>query len=156
MNEEMLEIFNICDNMFENATIDFEELKQKKIDAFFFEDHANIRLINSFLFGFSKLQDKIGAKLFRKVLYELKEIDTINMPMIDVLNTLEKLEIISDTHHWDKLREIRNAIAHEYPFDIQERVDNIKLAILGFEMLKNIYMALKARFGVQGGSQLDL
>ena len=90
------EIFKICDNMFENTTIDYNELKAKNIDVDFFEDYTNIRLVNSFLFNFSKLQDKIGAKLFRKVLYELKEIDDTNMPMIDILNILEKLEILDD------------------------------------------------------------
>ena len=144
MNEELKEIFKVCDKMFENSTIDFNELKLKSIDIDFFEDYLNTRLVNSFLFNFSKLQDKIGAKLFRKVLYELKEIDNINMPMLDILNTLEKLEILDDANKWDTLREIRNSIAHEYPFNINERVDNIKLAMIGFEILKSIYIKLKA------------
>jgi len=145
MNEELKEIFKICDNMFENATIDYDELKTKDIDVSFFENYTNTRLVNSFLFNFSKLQDKIGAKLFRKVLYELKEIDDINMPMIDVLNKLEKLNIMNRASKWDELREIRNSIAHEYPFNIQERVENIKLAMIGFAMLKEIYISLKSK-----------
>ncbi|MEA2019931.1 MAG: hypothetical protein U9N59_15985 [Campylobacterota bacterium] len=143
MNEELKEIFKVCDTMFENTTIDFKELLSKQIDVDFFEDYTNTRLVNSFLFNFSKLQDKIGAKLFRKVLYELKEIDDINMPMIDILNRLEKLSIIEDIRKWDELREIRNSIAHEYPFEINERVENIKLAMVGFEMLEGMYNKLK-------------
>jgi len=65
------------------------------------------------------------------------------MPMIDILNILEKLNIIDDANKWDELREIRNSIAHEYPFDINERVDNIKLAMKGYEILKEIYINLK-------------
>jgi hypothetical protein len=145
MNEELKEIFKICNNMFENASIDYDELKAKDISLDFFEDYTNTRLVNSFLFNFSKLQYRIGAKLFRKVPYELKEIDNINMPMIDVLHTLEKLDILDDANKWDELREIRNSIAHEYPFDINERVENIKLAMLGFEILKGIYIKLKTR-----------
>ncbi len=145
MSEELNEIFKLCDAMFENCTIDYNDLKQKTIDEEFFKDYSNVRIVNSFLFNFSKLQDKIGAKLFRKVLYELKEIDDINMPMIDVLNTLEKLSIINDSTKWDELREIRNSIAHEYPFDTNERVENINLAILGYEMLKEIYINLKSK-----------
>ena len=143
MNEELEEIFKICDNMFENISIDFFELKTKNIDVDFFKDYMNIRLVNSFLFNFSKLQDKIGAKLLKKVLYELKEIDNINMPMIDILNILEKLEILEDVGKWDELREIRNSIAHEYPFNIDERIDNIKLAMIGFKILEDIYNRLK-------------
>lgn len=128
--------------MFKSADIDFEELKTKEITTDFFDDYNNTRLVNSFLFNFSKLQDKIGAKLFRKSLYESKEIDDVYLPMIDVLNILEKLDIIEDANNWDELREIRNAIAHEYPFHIDERVENIKLALKGYEILKEIYANL--------------
>jgi len=50
MNEELKEIFKICDSMFENATIDYDELQTKDIDVDFFEDYTNTRLVNSFLF----------------------------------------------------------------------------------------------------------
>ena len=134
------EIFKICDEMIKSCDIDYEELKKQNIQNDFFDDYTNTRLVNSFLFNFSKLQDKIGAKLFRKVLYDLKEIDNQNLSMIDILNLLEKLEIIEDSKEWDLLREIRNSLAHEYPFDIDERVANIKIAIDRYEILKKIYL----------------
>ncbi len=85
---ELEAVFRSCDNMFKSADIDYNELKNRKIGHDFFENYTNIRIVNSFLFNFSKLQDKIGEKLFRKLLYELKEIDSLNLPMIDVLNIL--------------------------------------------------------------------
>ena len=124
---EIKEIFNMCDVMFVNADIDYDELTSMDITEKFFEDYKNTRIVNSFLFNFSKLQDKIGAKLFKKTLYELKEIDSFSIGMIDVLNLLEKLEIIENATDWDNLREIRNILAHEYPLDIDERVENIQL-----------------------------
>ena len=143
---ELKEIFNMCDVMFINADIDYNELDSIKITEKFFEDYNNTRIVNSFLFNFSKLQDKIGAKLFKKALYELKEIDGYSVAMIDVLNRLEKLEIINDSNAWDRLREIRNILAHEYPLDIDERVENIQLALDGYRELKKIYLKLKDRF----------
>ena len=140
---ELKEIFNMCDVMFVNADIDYDELTSMDITEKFFEDYKNTRIINSFLFNFSKLQDKIGAKLFKKTLYELKEIDSFSIGMIDVLNLLEKLEIIEDATDWDNLREIRNILAHEYPLDIDERVENIHLALDGYQNLKKIYNRLK-------------
>jgi len=145
MNEELKEIFKICDSMFENANIDYAELQEKEIDKAFFDDYKNTRIVNSFLFNFSKLQDKIGAKLFRKVLYTLKEIDTLNLPMIDILNLLEKLNILEDKTKWDEIREIRNSLAHEYPFEIEERVENIHLAINAYKVLQDIYLNLKGK-----------
>jgi len=143
MNEKD-EIFKIIDTMMDNCKIDYDELKSQNIDIGFFMEHKNTRVVNSFLFSYSKIQDKIGAKLFRKVLYELKEIDDENMPMKDILNLLEKLSILEKTSDWDRLREIRNNLAHEYPFDIEERIENLHLAIEGFELLQTIYKNIKA------------
>jgi len=136
------EVFKMCDEMMKSCDIDFNDLQSQSIQHDFFENYNNIRIVNSFLFNFSKLQDKIGAKLFRKVLYELKEIDKENMPMIDILNLLEKLEILEKAEDWDRLRELRNSLAHEYPFDISERIENIKMALEGYNILKKIYQNL--------------
>ena len=132
----------ICDKIFANCDIDYNDLVNLNIDIDFFEDYNNIRVVNSFLFNFSKLQDKIGSKLFKEVLYHLKEIDTKNIPMIDILNILEKLEII-DKNDWDTLREVRNLLAHEYPFSQEERIENINIAIQSYEKLKSIYKSIK-------------
>jgi len=142
MTTKLKETLTICEQIFKNCDIDYDELMGKDIDKDFFEDYQNTRIINSFLFNYSKLQDKIGAKLLKQLLYELKEIDNTSIPMINVLNILEKLEILEKTQ-WDNLRDIRNLLAHEYPFCIQERIENIKLTLESYEMLKNIYKRVK-------------
>ena len=142
MTTKLKETLTICEQIFKNCDIDYNELMGKDIDKDFFEDYQNTRIINSFLFNYSKLQDKIGAKLLKQLLYELKEIDNTSIPMIDVLNILEKLEILEKTQ-WDNLRDIRNLLAHEYPFCMQERIENIKLTLESYEMLKNIYKRVK-------------
>ena len=136
-------MFLIIDMMFKNAQIDYTLLKQQKIDTHFFDDYNHTRIVNSFLFNFGKLQDKIGAKLFKQVFYDMKEIDSFSLSMIDVLNLLEKYEILQSIEQWERLREIRNILAHEYPFDIEERIENIYLALEGFDELKHIYVNLK-------------
>jgi hypothetical protein len=143
MTIKLKETIKICDKIFENCDIDFDELMSQKIDIKFFDDYKNTRIVNSFLFNFSKLQDKIGAKLFRNILFELKELDDIAIPMIDVLNHLEKLKIIDNQEEWESLREIRNILSHEYLFDTAERIENINLALEGYIKLKSIYAGLK-------------
>lgn len=73
-----------------------------------------IEHIDQFLFRFSKLQDAIGRRLFRTILIYLGEYDVESMPFIDILNRLEKLEIIENIDEWLMLREIRNELSHEY------------------------------------------
>ena len=143
MSEVLTSMFEHIDQMLVGCNIDYEALKDTKVDVHFFDTYDNTRIVNSFLFNFGKLQDKIGAKLFKQVLYELKEIDTFEQPMIDVLNKLETLKIIDSVQEWEKLREIRNILAHEYPFEIEERVENISLALEGFLLLEKIYKQLK-------------
>jgi len=145
MNETLEAMFLNIDIMMKSCFIDFNELKKSDINEHFFEEYNNTRIVNSFLFNFGKLQDKIGAKLFKQVLYELREIDEFSLTMIDVLHKLEVLNIIESIEQWDKLREIRNILAHEYPFDIEERVENIALAMDAFIVLQKIYVSLKEK-----------
>lgn len=133
------EEFRLLDLLFESCDMDFTILKDTRIDRDFFSDYSNQRIVNSFLFNYIKIQDKIGSKLFKNVLFALKEIDDYSTPMVDVLNNLEKLKIIDRADEWDRLREIRNNIAHEYPADIEERIENIHLAIEGYIVLKKMY-----------------
>jgi len=137
--------FSVCDQIFAQCDIDYQLVAAADINADFFADYSNIRILNSFLFNFSKLQDKIGAKLLKKVLYELKEIDTYAVPMLDVLHLLEKLEIIDEVTVWDELREVRNAIAHDYPVEISERIAAIQLIRDSYPTLKAIYRRLHTR-----------
>jgi len=129
--------------MMVGCEIDYAELKQQTIASGFFDNYKNTRIVNSFLFNYSKIQDKVGAKLFRKFLYVEKGIDNEALPMKDILNILEKLQIIENVYEWDRVREIRNNLSHEYPYSIDERVENIELAMEGYEKLKKIYENIK-------------
>ncbi len=148
MRETLESMFLNIDTMMKSCLIDFNELEKVDINEHFFEEYSNTRIINSFLFNFGKLQDKIGAKLFKQVLYELREIDDFSLTMIDVLHKLEALNIIENIEQWDKLREIRNILAHEYPFDIEERIENIALAMSAFIELQKIYLSLKEKVSI--------
>ena len=140
---KLIEILKIIDQMIENGNKDYDDIMLADLNEGFFSNYENQRLVNSFLFNFSKIQDKIGSKLFKHVLVELKEINDYAIPMKDVVNILEKLEIIESADDWDKLREIRNILSHEYPDSINERIQNIKLALNGYELMINLYRKLK-------------
>ncbi|NOT17946.1 MAG: hypothetical protein HOP20_07785 [Sulfuriferula sp.] len=135
--------FKTIDMLFASCEMDLVDMRAKTIDESFFAHYENQRIINSFLFNFGKIQDKIGAKLFRAVLYAQQEIEDESMPMRDVLNVLEKLKLLNSADDWERLREIRNALAHEYPFDITERIENIHLAMDAYSTLKTIYANLQ-------------
>ena len=137
-------LYQQIDALFQSAEIDYRSLRNLPLDRSLFNDYDRQRIVNSYLFNFIKLQDKIGAKLFREALNELKELEE-TMAMRDVLDRMEKLQIIDSALTWERLREIRNAIAHEYPLDYDERLENIAMALEGYEAMKAMYENIKMR-----------
>ncbi len=141
--ERLIYLFETIEALFKSCDIDYEALRELDQDAALFTDYEKQRIVNSFLFNYRKIQDKIGAKLFKSVLFELREIDDDAIRMKDILNRLEKLGLIEGASQWDALREIRNAIAHEYPLDMEERLENISMAMNGYVSLKQMYANLR-------------
>lgn len=113
----------------------FMPLSQSRYDAL---NEDEIEHIDQFLFRFLKLQNAIGQKLFKTILFVLKE-DIENKPFIDILNRLDKLELIQDIDAWMELRNIRNSLAHEYEDDSEEISRIINKIYEKREMLKSFF-----------------
>lgn len=94
-------------------------LSSRDVKAFTFED---MLLWEMFVNRFSKLQDLMGAKIFKAVIDYAGE-STDSMTLIDRLHALEKLGLIDNVAVWKDMREMRNHLAHEYP-DAPETVAN--------------------------------
>ena len=110
----------------ENA---FEALKKKytfpiNIENFkvILENIEHLAYSDQIIYRFSKLQDCMGAKLFKSVL--LYEGENVNKPFLDILNQLEAIDIIN-VDEWFEIRDLRNEIAHDY-----EDNDEIAISIL--------------------------
>lgn len=90
------------------------------------ENIEHLAYSDQIIYRFSKLQDCMGAKLFKSVL--LYEGENINKPFLDILNQLEAIDIIN-VDEWFEIRDLRNEIAHDYE-------DNDEIAI---NILNTIY-----------------
>ena len=134
--EKRLEILNA---LFKSAKYDYEDINNFKLDQTLFEDMSKSRIINSFIFNISKIQDNLGAKFFKELLFALREIDSYSVPMIDVIHQLEKLNIIDNLDEWDTLREIRNVLTHDYSMDFDDRIENLKRALWAYKELETIF-----------------
>lgn len=106
-------------------------------DNYYSLDDETIGFLDQYIFHFSKLQDIMGSRLFPEILETLAE-SVIDQPFIDILNRLEKLEIIDSAFTWIQLRKIRNDISHEYPASLSERIEGINLLFDKLEELKQI------------------
>lgn len=90
------------------------------------ESVEHLAYSDQIIYRFSKLQDCMGAKLFKSVL--LYEGENVNKPFLDILNQLEAIDIIN-VDEWFEIRDLRNEIAQDYE-------DNDELAV---NILNTIY-----------------
>ena len=98
----------------------FEELEKKYRFPIDTDSYAkimsglDIAFSDQAIYRFSKLQDTMGAKLFKSFL--LYQGENIHRPFLDILNTLERMGIL-EVEMWFVLRDLRNEIAHNYEDD---------------------------------------
>ena len=109
-----------------------------------FEDIEKIKAIDSFIYRFTKIQDKMDDKFFPAILRELQEYKN-SMALIDVLNRLEKLELLKNSDDWIDYRKLRNSLTHEYPNNSEDVLEAINLSIEVYEDMKNIYLKMLKR-----------
>ncbi len=100
--------------------------------------------LNALIFRFSKLQDLIGAKIFRNYL-EYSGFNTTEKSFFDILKEIEKEGII-DIDSWNELRVLRNKIAHDYLEDADEVIESINLFISRVEVVISIAKKLEQKF----------
>ena len=104
---------------------------------------VDLALSDQLIFRFSKLQDVMGSRLFRQILEILGE-DVTGVPFIDILNKMEKLDLIDKAVTWINLRQTRNIISHEYPFAQEEQADELNLLMTDIGLLSGIWLKLKS------------
>ncbi len=103
-----------------------------------------IRCIDQFIFRFSKLQDALGAKIFRYTLEILDE-EVTTLPMRDILNRLERYALIPSADEWTYIRELRNEIAHDYPLSEKDTLSILNELIEKKDVLISIYITLRSK-----------
>lgn len=99
-------------------------------------------LFDQLIYRFSKLQDAMGARLFKQLL-ELIQEDISAMAFVDVLNKLEKLGLLDNSKDWIELRQTRNIVSHEYPFMIESQVEELNILPAEVKKLSEIWLKLK-------------
>jgi uncharacterized protein YutE (UPF0331/DUF86 family) len=66
-----------------------------------------------------------------------------NKEQFDILNTLERLQIIDSSDTWLSLRELRNDLAHDYPIMIDETIDKLNYLVLQLPLIENILKTIE-------------
>ena len=148
LQERIERSFQACDKhllRMDEAIRDMRPIAPLTKEKYEMLSDGDVRCMDQFVYRFSKFQDVMGAKLFRYILEWLQE-DVSTFSMIDILNRLERLKIIDDAKEWQYIRELRNAIAHDYPLDEGEVIESLNELFNRQENLRKIYFRLKEVF----------
>ena len=94
-------------------------------------------------FRFAKLQDLLGEKIFRNILNLMGY--NIQKPFFEILAELEREGLI-DIKKWIALRNARNAISHEYPYQEEKIVEAVNFIIENSSYLINVTNKLQRLF----------
>ena len=143
--EKLDKILYECDKHLQRINSSYKELNSimpltKSIYTNLSEEE--IKVLDQFLFRFSKLQDAMDQKLFKTILTLLKE-DIEGKPFVDILNLMEKLSLLDSANEWRELREDRNDLAHNYEDESEEMSLNINKLYNKKVILENIYLHIK-------------
>ncbi len=97
---------------------------------------------DQFLYRYTKLQDRIWESIIQP-LSMLFEYWDRPLSSIDCLNILEKYDIIENTESFERLREIRNAITHEYSDSTDHQVATLNSVYSAYNMLLTVFEKIK-------------
>ena len=104
-------------------------------------NNANdVAFSDQIIYRFSKLQDCMGAKLFKSIL--LYQGENVYKPFLDILNQLEKMGIVA-VDEWFELRDLRNEISYDYAENEQNGLNMLNTIYSLKPQLENIFQCLK-------------
>lgn len=96
------------------------------------------------IFRFAKLQDLLGSRLFRTYLDTMGFV-TEGKSFFDLLKELEN-EGVLDLDEWAVMRDARNQIAHEYPFEDEDKTEEVLYVLSQIPRLIAIVGRIEAKY----------
>jgi len=123
------------------ALKEYKEFIDKMEFSFSADDFASLDtsqkgVLEAYLKRFSSLQDYLGAKVF-KTLFDMAGISYTKMS--EVLTLIEKEEIIS-LDKWIEFRNVRNALEHDYPDELEEALKDLKYCVDSFDYMQEVVL----------------
>ena len=116
-----------------------------KSDDYFEIKENDFRTFDTIAYRYIKTQSILGEKLFREIL-EYAEFDTQNKSFIEILSELQKEGILEDIEEWKILREIRNSISHDYPYDEEEIIEAINFLYEKLSVLERMINKIEEKY----------
>jgi hypothetical protein len=111
-------------------------------------EEETVSWLDQFIYRFTKLQDVMGTRLFPALVFMITGNDEPR-PFLDILNILEKNDILSSVEEWQTLRAVRNNLAHEYPDSAGQRSATLNMLFLDWRKLESMFAAARLYYEVK-------
>jgi len=145
--------FNECDKHLQRIEEAYNDIKESiplTVEKYKILSKDEVQDIDQYLYRFSKLQDTLGQKIFKLMLKQYEEL-VEPIPFMDILNKLEKNNLLENVKEWIHLRDVRNKIAHQYDDEPYEMTNAINDILNQKEILKSIYLKMRSRYMLDKG-----
>ena len=131
--QRLLDVLIVLEKLYPLDTDTFENISSENKDK-----------LDVLAFRFSKLQDLMGTKIFREYLSVL-QYPVEGKNFLELLKELDKEKII-DIDKWSEFRGIRNSISHDYPSQVDEKIEAINYLIKHVKYLVEVIHNIKDHF----------
>ena len=101
-------------------------------------DEESVLRLDQFVYRFTKLQDSMARRLLPS-LYALLEADTEPRPFLDMLSRLEQLDVLPSVQTWQRFRNLRNNLAHDYPESLEQTAETLSQLLATWDDLEAIF-----------------
>lgn len=108
-------------------------------------DEELIGHIDQLVYRFTKMQDSMGRRLLPSV-YAFLENSSDPVPFFDIINRLEKLDVITSAEEWQFFRNLRNNLAHDYPESIDQTVTTLNTLVSEWDRMVRLYEKVKSAY----------
>jgi hypothetical protein len=123
-------------------------------DDFSTRDPTLVATLDQFAYRFTKLQDVMSAQLFRRFALDVLREPVESVPIIDILNLLERYRFLPSVLRWQEIREVRNQIAHEYQLSPPELIVTLGIAFGMVSEMSEIVAAIKSLCPPQSSARI--
>lgn len=115
-------------------------------------DEESVLRLDQFVYRFTKLQDSM-ARRFLPSLYALLEADTEPKPFLDILTRLEQLGVLPSVQTWQRFRNLRNNLAHDYPESLEQTADTLNQLLKTWGDLEEIFTRARDAYRSRAASR---
>jgi hypothetical protein len=144
---QMQTLVEVCDisaqylNQAYNKLLPLFPMDEERFDRL---SRVELSFLDQLVYRFSKLQDALGAKLF-PMLVGLLQQDVDKLTFIDILNRLEKAELLPSAREWQQMRDFRNHLTHEYPSNPELKISNLNASVKYVNELLTYWQTLRVK-----------